>query len=237
MKKLSAVLTLSTMALAMQASAATYSVTGSAQGISVDAGLTTTVTYTSPSANPPLVGTWDVDQLTADISGNVYLGDYVSHTLVSGGFLGNMTGDNTFFDVNQDLTAGTGSWVGTTFTYSIASGGANSGSASTHTYDAGSSFCSGSGNILGNTVCGTQAGTTGAWEGITITLNFSGDYSSFTGTIAAIEESGSGLTHNVTTINYDVAGVAEVSEVPVPAAAWLFGSALVGLAGVGRKRK
>lgn len=29
----------------------------------------------------------------------------------------------------------------------------------------------------------------------------------------------------------------EVSEVPVPAAAWLFGSALVGLAGVGRKRK
>lgn len=30
---------------------------------------------------------------------------------------------------------------------------------------------------------------------------------------------------------------AAVSEVPVPAAAWLFGSALVGLAGVGRKRK
>jgi hypothetical protein len=29
----------------------------------------------------------------------------------------------------------------------------------------------------------------------------------------------------------------EVSAVPVPAAAWLFGSALVGLAGVGRKRK
>ena len=29
----------------------------------------------------------------------------------------------------------------------------------------------------------------------------------------------------------------ETSEVPVPAAAWLFGSALVGLAGVGRKRK
>jgi hypothetical protein len=28
-----------------------------------------------------------------------------------------------------------------------------------------------------------------------------------------------------------------VSEVPVPAAAWLFGSALVGLAGIGRKRK
>jgi hypothetical protein len=30
---------------------------------------------------------------------------------------------------------------------------------------------------------------------------------------------------------------APVSEVPVPAAAWLFGSALLGLAGVGRKRK
>ena len=30
---------------------------------------------------------------------------------------------------------------------------------------------------------------------------------------------------------------ADGSNVPVPAAAWLFGSALVGLAGVGRKRK
>jgi hypothetical protein len=31
--------------------------------------------------------------------------------------------------------------------------------------------------------------------------------------------------------------LAQVNPVPVPAAAWLFGSALVGLAGVGRKRK
>ena len=29
----------------------------------------------------------------------------------------------------------------------------------------------------------------------------------------------------------------EVAAVPVPAAAWLFGSAIVGLAGIGRKRK
>lgn len=29
----------------------------------------------------------------------------------------------------------------------------------------------------------------------------------------------------------------EASEIPVPAAAWLFGSALIGLAGIGRKRK
>lgn len=40
-----------------------------------------------------------------------------------------------------------------------------------------------------------------------------------------------------TSITYTFAVGSEVSEVPVPAAAWLFGSAIVGLAGIGRKRK
>ncbi|ARN75053.1 VPLPA-CTERM sorting domain-containing protein [Oceanicoccus sagamiensis] len=49
---------------------------------------------------------------------------------------------------------------------------------------------------------------------------------------------GSGLGVE-TTINYTASGTYDVvpSAVPVPAAAWLFGSALVGLAGVGRRRK
>ena len=42
---------------------------------------------------------------------------------------------------------------------------------------------------------------------------------------------------NVNTVNSYTLTQAPVSEVPVPAAAWLFGSALVGLAGIGRKRK
>ncbi|WP_200821412.1 VPLPA-CTERM sorting domain-containing protein [Oceanicoccus sp. KOV_DT_Chl] len=40
---------------------------------------------------------------------------------------------------------------------------------------------------------------------------------------------------NVYSFNFQAVG-GPVSEVPVPAAAWLFGSALVGLAGIGRKR-
>ena len=42
---------------------------------------------------------------------------------------------------------------------------------------------------------------------------------------------------NVTTVSSYTLTQAAPSEVPVPAAAWLFGSALVGLAGIGRKRK
>ena len=40
-----------------------------------------------------------------------------------------------------------------------------------------------------------------------------------------------------TVVTYDLYAMAPPAEVPVPAAAWLFGSALVGLAGIGRKRK
>lgn len=39
----------------------------------------------------------------------------------------------------------------------------------------------------------------------------------------------------ITTLNFTIGS--EVSQVPVPAAAWLFGSGLLGLAGVSRKRK
>lgn len=42
------------------------------------------------------------------------------------------------------------------------------------------------------------------------------------------------LPFTETRMNFTI--VSEVAEVPVPAAAWLFGSALLGLAGIGRKR-
>lgn len=232
-KLLTSAIVLSAVALSSQTFAATYSMTGSAQGVNVDSTGTVTNTYTAPSANPPVSGTWEIDQANGAFSGNMYLGDYTTYTSVSVGILGSMNGTNVFADVNHDITSGTGSWSGTSYTYSIATGGSNSGIASTYTNDVANSSCTGSGSVFGNTVCGTQGNTTGAWEGITINLDFASDFSSFTGTVTAVETSGSGITSNTATSTYNVAGV---SEVPVPAAAWLFGSALVGLAGIGRKR-
>src|SRR5690625_7879753 len=72
--------------------------------------------------------------------------------------------------------------------------------------------------MLGQTVCGTWQGTTPEWEGFNLELTFSEDLSSFSGQLKAIEQSGSGLTANTTTTTFELMG-----EVPVPAAAWLFG--------------
>src|SRR5690606_23316306 len=111
-------------------------------------------------------------------------------------------------------------------------GAANSSGASSYTQV--SRSCTDSGSIAGQTVCGAQAATTPEWEGLTLELVFSGDLSTFTGTIEAVERSGSGLTANTTTLLYDIDGTA-VNEIPLPAAAWLFGSGLLGLAGAARR--
>ena len=50
---------------------------------------------------------------------------------------------------------------------------------------------------------------------------------------AAFHVNGAGFT----TVSYYLHLEGHVSNVPVPAAAWLFGSGLVGLAGVARRRK
>ena len=236
MKKLTMVAAIAALTAASHGFAATYNMTGNATTVNVDSSGTVTLNYTAPNSSPAISGTWDVDTGTGGFSGNVFQGDYTTLTNVSLGIFGSMSGSVSYEGANHDLTAGTGSLSGTTFTYNVATGGSNSNAASS--YSNTNASCSGSGSVAGNTVCGTWGGTTGAWEGVTITLDFSPDFSSFTGSIAAVEKSGSGLTANTTTINYTVAGVLDApAEVPVPAAAWLFGSALVGLAGVGRKRK
>lgn len=55
------------------------------------------------------------------------------------------------------------------------------------------------------------------------------------GVMTAAYVFGSGTSGANLDVTYNVTGT-PVSSVPVPAAAWLFGSALVGLCGVGRKR-
>jgi hypothetical protein len=63
-----------------------------------------------------------------------------------------------------------------------------------------------------------------------LSLIFDPTFSTFTGTAQNI--SGSAAT-GLTMVNYSFSG----TEVPVPAAAWLFGSCLLGLVGAGRRRR
>jgi len=68
-----------------------------------------------------------------------------------------------------------------------------------------------------------------------------GDVSSMPITVNTVDSSGNGsfttvsVSANATVTS--VYTVAAVTEVPVPAAAWLFGSAILGLVGVARRRK
>jgi hypothetical protein len=83
--------------------------------------------------------------------------------------------------------------------------------------------CGGSGAGF---ACGTiPLSTPSPWSGVV-----SGAYTTQFDFVSGPDLGGNTLTITET-INYTA------SAIPVPAAAWLFGSALVGLAGIGRKRK
>jgi len=202
--------------------------------IKVDASANTTVTN---DPNPlPVSGAWDFnfnDNGTVDFVGVVEMNkleQYDSVTKVS--LLGSMTGTITYVGAYHTIN-GTADWdeATRTLTYDLPSGGPNSNAGSVYN-ETEPATCVGSGSMLGQTVCGTWQGTTPEWEGFNLELTFSEDLSSFSGQLKAIEQSGSGLTANTTTTTFELMG-----EVPVPAAAWLFGSGLVGLAGVARRRR
>lgn len=223
-----------TAAMASQASAigvGTFDASGVKTGQNVQS--TGTVTIVHTPVDNPFVGQWnfvDNGNGTADFTGNLYFGDFDTYTKVSA--LGStMTGTLSVQGAEHTI-GGTGSWDGTNFSFTVPTGGGNSSIASTYT-ETGRS-CVGSGKIFGNTVCGSASKTTPEYEGLVLSLVFSGDLSSFTGTLRTIETSGSGLTANTTTFDYAVNGAAAV---PVPAAAWLFGSGLIGLSAVARRRR
>lgn len=225
-----------TAAMASQASAigvGTFDASGVKTGQNVQSSGTVTLVHTP--VDHPFSGQWnfvDNGNGTADFSGNLYFGDFDTYTKVSVAFLGSMTGTVKAYGAEHTI-GGTGTWDGTNFSFTVPTGGPNSGAASSYTSSA-PSTCTGSGSIAGNTVCGTAGNTTPEYEGLVLSLVFSGDLSSFTGTLRTIEKSGSGLTANTTTFDYAVNGVAAV---PVPAAAWLFGSGLIGLSAVARRRR
>jgi hypothetical protein len=113
----------------------------------------------------------------------------------------------------------------------------NGGGASTQTQT--SSSCANGATAIVGKVCTAFSSASPAWEGLTLDFTFSNDFSTFTGTLVGTDTSGSGLSRNTTSINWQIAGAVVgggTPEVPVPAAAWLFGSGLVGLAGAARRR-
>ena len=251
MKTLSKIITLSALAtVAVQAQSSTYLVTGTMDAVNVDVSPAPTVitiidrydeTQASGPQTPSLTGSWDLDASAASFtSGDLNVDEYVNASNAFGGFyLSDIVRQNDIFNINS---GGTANWdAGTlTLTYSVGSGtidsndgasysGANLDVSNTlngsidHNYD-----CSGAAIVCNAVAAGD--GSTSAADMAVFSLVFTDvSLSEFNGTVTLFAKGANLETNTVYSIN-------GVSEVPVPAAAWLFGSALVGLAGVARKR-
>lgn len=221
-----------------------YTTTANSNGISVAASSSTNVYYVANSlgtasnktdAATPLAvtGDWCIDQTTGAFTGNILYGNYKTQTVVS---FPAIDGRQTFSNVNQAFS-GTGTWstVGgnPTLTYNYLNTTVNGGGGSVQT-ESSSSCANGATSALGK-VCTSFSAASKSWEGLKFTFTFDSIKYAFTGTLTGTDTSGSGLTRNTTTINWNIAGQ-DPPAVPVPAAAWFFGSSLIGLAGAARRR-
>jgi hypothetical protein len=250
MKKLALVTAVSAI-LATPAFAAPWTYVGEAKSgtaanqmasVVVQAGSATSVYYvnnslgtasnkTSPAIQLTVGSNWSFDwtNLAAvSFTGTIVYGDYKTQTNVTG--LATIDGRQTYTNVVQTVS-GVGSYneATNTFTFVKALGPRNGGGASVQTQTS-SSCANGQTSIFGK-VCDSFSSASKAWEGLTLNFVFAEDRLSFAGSLAATDTSGSGISTNTTTINW------QIQAVPVPAAAWLFGSGLLGLAGTARRRK
>jgi hypothetical protein len=211
--------------------------------IVVSAGSATNVYYVDPASgtasnktapaiqliNKTSNWTFDFSNLAAvTFTGNVVYGDYKSQTNVTGSVT--IDGRQSYTGVTQSFS-GTGAYdeATNTFTYNFMNNTVNTGGASVQTQTS-ASCANGQTSLLGK-VCTSFTQATPAWEGLALNFVFAEDRLSFAGTLQGTDTSGTGLTSNTTKINW------QVQAVPVPAAAWLFGSGLIGLAGAARRRR
>jgi hypothetical protein len=210
--------------------------------VSVVAGSATSVYYvansnstasnkTQPAVQLTVGSNWSFDwtNLAAvSFTGTVVYGNYKTQTNVTG--VATLDGRQTFTNVVQTVS-GVGSYneATNTFTFTKALGAVNGGGASVQTQTS-SSCLNGQTSIFGK-ACDSFSAASKDWEGLNLNFVFAEDRLSFAGALTATDTSGSGLTRNTTTINW------QIQAVPVPAAAWLFGSGLLGLAGTARRRK
>jgi hypothetical protein len=209
MKAIKTLLAVAVVAGAASAQAATYNVTGAQTGAVITAVAPTTATNTP--AVPSFAGVWDVTG--SSLSGNVDFEAYSTAVAVDlGGFFLNATinNPNSLFNI----TGGTFASSGLTVTLTNAVG----------------SFVGTTPTCTGNAlVCSNQPAP--GIADLDLTLTFAdASLSSFTGVITGTNSDANGTT----VYTWEFSGV---EEVPLPAAAWLFGSGLIGLAGAVRRRR
>jgi hypothetical protein len=227
-----------------------YTTTATSNGIG-EAATTTNVVYyvdnslgtasnkTSPAPPAPnpytlvVSGDWCIDITKGSFSGNIAYGDYKQQTNITG--FPTMDGRQTFVGANQAFNGfgmmGTATSGLPTISYSYFS------TAGVTTQTQISSSCAnGQTSILGK-VCTSYATASKNWEGLSFIFTFDSTYYTFSGSLVGIDAAGSGLSQRTTAFLWTIDGIDPPAEVPVPAAAWLFGSSLVGLAGAARRRR
>jgi hypothetical protein len=225
-----------------------YTTTATSNGIGVSAGSPTSIYYvdnalpsasnkTSPTPPPPnpytlvVSGDWCIDIATGAFAGNIAYGNYKVQTNLTG--IPTIDGRQTFVGANQAFSGagalGTSSGGFPTIAYVFFS----SSGVSTQT-ETSSSCANGQTSIFGK-VCTSYATATKSWEGLSFLFTFDTAHYTFTGALIGVDVSGSGLSLRTTAFLWTIDGI-DPPAVPVPAAAWLFGSGLIGLAGAARRR-
>jgi hypothetical protein len=208
-KTLNAVLAASLLTGATLAQAASYDVTGTLDSFSTNPSVISAIF--NPEA-PAFTGTWNID-LDAPLSatGDASFGAYVANWSV----VGNPTGTTSYTFDNYSFGTFTGSSYNEVTRTLTLIGTLNNTSAEY--------TCSGSAFLCGNTLPVFD---------LTLSLTFTDDtLNSFSGNLVAVNGPVGGQ------YRYDWSFAGQAPEVPVPAAFWLFGSAVAGLAGLARSRK
>ena len=213
MNAMKSLLAVSILAVAAGANAAQYNITGSQTNLSCTGNACSADITNTPT--PTFDGVFDLTT-SAFNSGNIAFDPYSVGISVAGGF----------FTATISNPNSADSIVGGTFAY-------NPGSLTLTLTDATGTFtgttptCTGAGVI-----CDAQPNAN--IENLDLTLTFAdASLQSFTGSIAALNDNGANGT---STMTWSFSGT-QVEEVPLPAAAWLFGSGLIGLAGAVRRRR
>jgi hypothetical protein len=208
MKTLNAVLAGSLLVGTTVAQAASYDVSGLLTGFSTNPAV---IAASFTPTNPTFTGSWNVD--TTSLVGDASFAPYT----VTWSVLGNPQGSTSYTtDIyHLDTTGANVVYDAGTRTLTVTNGTLAS-TSSDYTCSGDSLFC---GGILPSFNLDLVLTFTDA------TLN------SFNGSAVATNGDASGEY----SYNWSFAG--EAPEVPVPAAVWLFGSGLAGLAGLARSRK
>lgn len=236
---------------AVQANAAQYSVTGNLTATKV-VGATATPSLTLTPGQPAFSGLWDINTATGTVVGGL---DFVAYSVgikvLGGAISGTVNQPNAVYTISggagnavynaasQTLT------VGQVLNYGAASGTSTAQLLWNATANPALELSAGiGGTCSGNSlICTNQRDIFLAnpnLERFYLSLTFDGltngdgvnIFSHFTGTAVSVDV-GNGTTGNSWT-SYTFTGV---QEVPLPAAAWLMGSGLLGLAGVARSRR